>query len=158
MALFATLHDHRRSAARQALDVDATLRVDGRPLDALIANISASGCLFVCSEPLEVGDTVTIGIAGIARRRMQIVRALHSRYGAEFEAPLNQGEIDAAMAVPGQIVAFPKPMGLQSAGDEDRPIAAKLHRPMRLVIVAGLTAATWCALIPLLRAGWMMIR
>ena len=61
MALLATLYDSRRSDERQAADVGATIRVDGSPVDALIVNLSASGCLFVCSEPLEVGDTMSIG-------------------------------------------------------------------------------------------------
>ena len=154
MALLATLHDHRRAAERQALDADATLRIDGRPLDALIANISMSGCLFVCSERLDVGDTVTIGIAGIGRRRVQIVRALGARYGAEFEVPLDQVEIDAAVAEPGEVVvSFPMPIAEPSVGEEEPSRAGKLLPPVRLVVVVGLAVLSWWVLIAALRAA-----
>jgi hypothetical protein len=151
MALLATLHDHRRAAERQALDADATLRVDGRPLDALIANISASGCLFVCSTPLEIGDTMTIGIAGVGRRLARVVRAEGQRFGAAFDPPLLPAEIEAAVAVPGDtVVSFPLPIAA-FADDEAPPAVATVSPVMRLIVLAGLSAATWSAVVIALR-------
>ena len=152
MALLATLHDHERAAERQVLDADATLRVDGRPLDALIANISASGCLFVCAQPLAVGDTLTIGIAGIGRRPARIVRALDTRYGAEFEVPLTASDLSAALSAQREIVV-PFPIGIVSPeGENDAPPSASpLAVPSRIAIIAGLTVASWAALIALTR-------
>lgn len=152
MALLATLHDHRRSAERQALDVDATLRVEGRPLDALIVNISASGCLFICSEPLEVGDTATIGIAGIGRQGARVVRAVGTRFGAEFGIALTSAEIEAAVtASGGTVVSLPLPI-TGPLVDADEPPSARLAPTARLAIIVALATATWWALAAVLRA------
>ena len=143
MALLATLHDHRRAAERTPLDAEATLRVGGRPLDALIANISASGCLLICSEKLAIGDTMTIGIAGVGRREARIVRAEGQRCGAAFAAPLLRSEIDAVAAMPGDtIVSFPGT--LPPSREDGSPFPTHpMSRLTRLAVIAALTAATW---------------
>lgn len=153
MALLATLHDHRRADERQALDVDATLRVEGRPIDALIADISASGCLFVCEEVLNVDDTVTIGIAGVGRRQARVVRVQGCRFGAVFETALLRSEIDAVVAMPDDVmVSFPLPIATLP---EDPPLSATagLSLVLRLAVIAGLAAATWGAVILIIHGG-----
>lgn len=149
MALLATLQDYRRSEERRSTDADVTLRIDGRPLDALIANISVSGCLFVCAAPLEVGDAATIGIAGIGRRSARIVRAAGTRFGATFDTPLTPSEIEAAVAMPNEtVVSLSLPItGLLINADE--PSATRLPAAARLVITITLTAATWAVLAAL---------
>jgi hypothetical protein len=151
MAQPAPLHDHERAAERQVLDADATLRVGGRPVDALIANISTSGCLFVCADPLAVGDTLTIGIAGIGRRPARVVRALDTRYGAEFEVPLSPEDMEAAASAQREIVVpFPMTIVSPAADDDEVASAPALAVSTRMAIVAGLAVATWAVLIPVL--------
>lgn len=148
MALLATLHDHRRAAERQALEAGATLRVDGNPHDALIANISASGCLFVCERKLEVGDTVSVGIAGLGRRDARIVRTLDSRYGVEFVTPLLPSEIETAAAIPDETVIplFPWPV-IDRSFNVAETIASPLATPQtRLMIVVALVVSTWACI------------
>ena len=148
MAMLATLHEHRRAAERQASEAGATLRVDGDPYDVLIANISVSGCLFVCAQELEVGDTVTIGIAGVGRRDARIVRALDSRFGAEFNVPLLPSEVELAASIPAETVVslFPWPV-IDRSFDLDESANPLVTPKARLMILVGLVASTWAAIL-----------
>ena len=148
MALLATLYDPRRSDERQAADVSATIRVDGTPADALIVNLSASGCLFVCSEPLEVGDTMSIGIAGVGRRPVRIVRALGSRFGAEFEEPLTLVELRAAVSsTDDSVITFPLISPVSSHVAETVYQNEKYSYRVRLGIIIFLVVTSWIMLL-----------
>ena len=144
MALLATLYDPRRSDERQTADVGATIRVDGSPVDALIVNLSASGCLFVCSKPLEVGDTMSIGIAGVGRRPARIVRALGSRFGAEFEEPLTLVDLRTAVsATDDSVIAFPLIMPDVSPIEETSIQFEGYSHRMKLGIISCLVVMSW---------------
>lgn len=149
MALLATLHDHQRAAERQALEAGTTVRMDGNPYDAIIANISASGCLFVCEQTLQIGDTITIGIAGLGRRKARIVRTLETRFGAEFLTPLVPSEIETAGAVSDESVVslFPWPVVDCSRDDNQSFAISAVARQTRLMILAGLVASSWVIIL-----------
>ena len=147
MALLATLYDSRRSDERQAADVGATIRVDGSPVDALIVNLSASGCLFVCSEPFEVGDTMSIGIAGVGRRPARIVRALGSRFGAEFAEPLTVVELRTAVSASDEsVIAFPLVTPVSSDIEKTALHYEKYSYRVRQGIIASLVVTSWMML------------
>jgi hypothetical protein len=155
MALLAKLYDSGRGAERHALDADATLRAEDQvPVDVLVADLSTTGCLFVCAAPLAPGSEVTIGIAGVGRREATVVRALEQRYGCEFAVPLTPAEFAAAQNAPGgTIVNFPAWSPGASASDVDAPTAARLPGAVRLTVLAGVTAITWSAIIGVL--AWL---
>ena len=144
MALLATLHDPRRSDERQPTNVGATVRVDGNPIDALIVNLSASGCLFMCSEPLEVGDILSIGIAGIGRRQARIVRSLDTRFGAEFDQTLTSSEIQTAVAASDEsVISFPFFIANPLAHEQEIPINDKYSYRARLFIISLAAITSW---------------
>ena len=149
MALHAKLQEDARAADRHDLGADATLRaVDDSPLDILIANLSATGCLFVCSERLEVDGAVTIGIAGLGRLPARIVRAEGQRYGANFDRLLDAAELNAALALSDDtVIQFP--IGLLNVPivNNDLPPIAKLPLRTRAAVLAALTLGTWSAVL-----------
>ena len=147
MAMLAHLYDGR-AAERHALDADATLRgEDQLPIDILIADLSATGCLFVCAEELAPDAEITIGIAGIGRRQARIVRALGQRYGCEFAVALTEAEAATARtASGGTIVDFPV-WSHPSTEAEDLPSVAELSGRVRLAVLAGTTGAAWATVL-----------
>lgn len=147
MAMLAHLYDSGRAAERHALDADATLRgEDQLPIDILVADLSATGCLFVCAEELAPDAEITIGIAGVGRRQARIVRALGQRYGCAFAVALTEAEAAAARtASGGTIVDFP--VWPHPSTEEDLPSVAKLSGRVRLAVLAGVTAAGWSAVV-----------
>lgn len=144
MALLAQLYGSGRTAERHVIETDATLRHDDQvPVDVLVANLSTTGCLFVCAEPLLLDREITLGIAGLGRRPARIVRAEEQRYGCEFLIPLTEADVITASTTPsGTIVHFPNwPVSTETA--EDWPHVDKLAGPIRLAILIGATAAFW---------------
>jgi hypothetical protein len=149
MAMIAQLYSNGRAAERHPLDADATLRgEDQLPLDILIADLSATGCLFVCAETLALNADITIGIAGIGRHRATIVRSLGQRYGCEFSVALTDAETAAARAASGgTIIGFPVWSHAADTREDDLPSVAKLSPRARLLVMVGATAAAWTGLI-----------
>jgi hypothetical protein len=148
MAILATLHGDDRAADRHELDAKATLRPgQDTPLDILIANISATGCLFVCSTPLGVDDAISIGIAGLGRIPAQIVRAQDSRYGASFVIPLALSDIKNALALPiNTVVPFPIEI-VSSPVTDEASLVEKLSMRRRIVILIALVVVIWSVVV-----------
>lgn len=149
MAMLAQLYDNGRTAERHPLGADATLRGEDQvPVDILVADLSATGCLFVCTEDLAPDADITIGIAGVGRRQGRVVRAQGQRYGCEFAVQLTEAEIVAARSDPAStIVDFPAwshPLG--KAEDDSTP-GGKLAGPVRLAILIGATGIAWTAIL-----------
>ncbi len=151
--MFAKLYDGGRATERHAIDADATLRTEDQvPVDVLVANLSMTGCLFVCAAPLDLGSDVTIGISGLGRRQVRIVRAMDQRYGCEFLEPLSEADIAAVVDAPGStIVPYPAWPLVTVADGQEPPSAARLPGVVRLAILGGGTLGVWWAAIALLR-------
>lgn len=151
MALLAQLYSSGRTAERHVIEADATLRShDQAPVDVLVADLSTTGCLLVCAEPLALDCEITLGITGLGRRKARVVRALDHRYGCEFLAALTDTEVAAALTTPnGTIVHFPI-WPLDTASDEDLPCVDKLPGPIRLAVIIGATMAGWSTMIALI--------
>jgi len=149
MAMLAQLYDNGRAAERHALDADATLRGEDQvPVDILVADLSATGCLFVCVEEFAPDAEITIGIAGVGRRQAKIVRVMGSRYGCEFVTALTDLEIGTARTAPGgTIVDFPAWSGAVASDEIDLRDTAKLSGGIRLALLAGVTVIGWSVVI-----------
>lgn len=149
MALLAQLYGSGRAAERHVIDADATLRNHDRlPVDVLVADLSTTGCLFVCDEPLDIGAEITIGITGLGRRQARVMRALDQRYGCEFLVPLTQANVAAALKSPSGTIVHFSAWPLPGPGEEEGvPRVAKLPGPVRLAVLVGATIASWSAII-----------
>ena len=149
MPWLASLHDDSRSAERHSTGADATLRIaEQYPVDVLIANLSTTGCLFLCQSPIEVEAVVSIGIAGLGRLPARIVRAEGTRYGAEFIVPLTAATISTALAGPSDsVIPFPLWAPTMIVSTDDAPASDKLPMATRVAIVSGLALVSWIGLI-----------
>ena len=152
MLWLASLHDDSRSATRHPLDAAGTLRASEQPVDILIANVSATGCLFLCSEQLEVEAAVSIGIAGLGRLQARIVRAEGTRYGAEFTTTVADSALSAALAkTSGAVVPFPLWAPTTVVFDEDVPDVEKLPRAARVAFASTIVIVSWVGLVGALK-------
>lgn len=76
-------------ASREALFLGATFQVAGRPGTGRIRNISPTGALLETSEPLRVGDVITISFRGVSEARAVVKRSTPKGFGIRFEADIN---------------------------------------------------------------------
>ena len=145
MPLLAHLHSDDRLANRYDVDAEATLRTtDDHPIDILVANLSSTGCLFVCSSLLHVDDVVTIGIAGFGRMRARIARAEQPRYGALFMTALAESEVSVRSVDPvSTVIPFSDANPFQPVIHEAPPLVAKLSGAARVAIIFGAAVASW---------------
>lgn len=149
MPLLAKLHDNGRTAERHQVDADATLRTTvNSPFDVLIADLSKTGCLFICAELLELNALVTIGIGGIGMVQARIVRGEGQRYGAVFTAPLTNEAVAAALALPSDtIIAFPLWTADSAVYKKNLHKTIKLSGTVRVAVVMSLVIIGWATFI-----------
>lgn len=78
-----------RTAERRATDAPSTMRADGgAPVDVVVLDISRSGVRIVTDATLEVGQEITIGLAGAGVTRAYVTWARNGEYGCAFERPM----------------------------------------------------------------------
>lgn len=78
-----------RTAERRATDAPSTMRTDGRaPVDVVVLDISRSGVRIVTDAQLEVGQEITIGLAGAGVTRAYVTWGRNGEYGCAFERPM----------------------------------------------------------------------
>jgi hypothetical protein len=78
-----------RAAERRPTDAPSTMRADnGGPIDVVVLDISRSGVRIETDAELEVGQGITIGLAGAGVTRAYVAWAQGSEYGCAFERPI----------------------------------------------------------------------
>ena len=78
-----------RIAERRATDAPSTMRADGgAPVDVVVLDISRSGVRIVTDAVLEVGQEITIGLAGAGVTRAYVTWGRNGEYGCAFERPM----------------------------------------------------------------------
>lgn len=150
MTHIAKLYLSGRSGERQAIDADATFRrSDQTPLDVQVTDLSFTGCRIECGNHLPFDEPITIGFAGIGQCPGRIVWAAGHQHGCQFDSPLTQEELAAALKAPINTVAAlstdrPTP---STAGDELSDRETRLSPVTRLMIVVGVAAGLWVPII-----------
>ncbi|WP_445192446.1 PilZ domain-containing protein [Sphingomonas sp. Tas61C01] len=147
MALAAKLYRDERTADRQPVSLDATLRKpDQRPVDILIEDLSAGGFRMTTIEALSLGDAISVGISGIGRREARVVRRSGSSYGCEFDAAVAVAEIERAQTVETIVHADFGTVPAGIAGDPALDPFEQRIRRLRGPILAVATVAPWVAI------------
>jgi len=78
-----------RAAERRATDAPSTMRADGcTPVDVIVLDISRSGVRIMTDAALEIGQEITIGLAGAGVTRAFVTWAREGEYGCAFERPI----------------------------------------------------------------------
>jgi hypothetical protein len=136
----------------------STLRLNGTaPIDVVVVDVSESGVRIVTNADLEIGQEISIGLAGAGSSRAYVVWRRADHYGCAFERPI--GPEGAARAFSrGSIVhlgaqpAEPQPAPQASASADYLRDLYVQHLPWKLpldaiiaslVIIGGLAALCW---------------
>ena len=78
-----------RTAERRATGAPSTMRADGcTPVDVVVLDISRSGVRIMTDAVLEIGQEITIGLAGAGVTRAFVTWARDGEYGCAFERPI----------------------------------------------------------------------
>jgi hypothetical protein len=78
-----------RSAERRATEAPSTMRADGyTPVDVVVLDISRSGVRIQTDAALDIGQEITIGLAGAGVTHAFVAWARNGEYGCAFERPI----------------------------------------------------------------------
>ena len=78
-----------RTAERRTTGAPSTMRADGcTPVDVVVLDISRSGVRIMTDAVLEIGQEITIGLAGAGVTRAYVAWARDGEYGCAFERPI----------------------------------------------------------------------
>jgi hypothetical protein len=78
-----------RTAERRSTDAPSTMRADnGAPIDVVVLDLSRSGVRIQTDAELEIGQEITIGLAGAGVTRAYVAWGQGGEYGCAFERPM----------------------------------------------------------------------
>jgi hypothetical protein len=146
MAIAALLivEDKVPRADRIVREVDATVRVaHSGAHDALVMNLSVSGCLVDTSIDIVEGDTVSIGINGLGMISGEVIRRKGHTYGLRFSSPLSNAEIAEAGRHDVVVLFRPEP---EAAFETSMPNPDRWSRRARLSILLAASGLTWAVI------------
>jgi len=137
----------------------STLRLSGTaPIDVVVVDVSESGVRIVTNADLDIGQEISIGLAGAGSSRAYVVWRRDDHYGCAFERPL--GPEGAALAFSRSAIVHlgtpaEAPAGAASGGDYLRDLYAQ-HRPWKLppdaimatLVIIGIAVATCWRFFP----------
>lgn len=115
-----------RRASRRAARAPSTLRVDGvGPIDVMVHDISETGIRFATPTRLQVGDEVSIGLAGFGSTRARVAWARDDTFGCTFAAPID-AEAAAGAFTAGTVVRLGRSEAPPVGGARPVSIAAQV--------------------------------
>jgi hypothetical protein len=126
----------RRGAIRFDVATESTLRgVDGRPLDVMVEDFSATGFRFAAKVALPVDTLISLGLSGAGARLASIVWRDGEQHGCMFLEPLTPGEMTRAFqsgeARVADIAAALSARSAAAASEEPAPSELEPESPER---------------------------
>lgn len=132
----------RRSDDRTRIARTAVLRLDGTSHGIRVEDLTRDGCKITTDVELEIGQTVTLGFAGVGRTQAEVIWCDAESYGCIFEEPLPPGAVTAATRNNVDHFAGPEAMV--------EPLSAsdvKWSPRSQMLIILGAASLLWLALI-----------
>lgn len=126
-----------RIAERRPAMAPSTMRADGAmPVDVMVIDVSASGVRISTAFQLEVGQEISIGLAGAGSTRAFVAWKRDNEYGCKFERPL-EADGEARAFSRSQVVHLGRiaPINQQDGHDDLRELWQQ-HRPWKLPLDA----------------------
>jgi hypothetical protein len=143
-----------RTAERRPAMAASTMRAHGTtPIDVLVIDVSATGIRIATAIDLEIGQEISIGLAGAGATRAYVAWKSGDQYGCQFEKPL-EPEGDARAFSRGQVVH----LGRSEVAQPERDLRELYtrHRPWKLPLDAILVIVIELGLIG--AAIWWLFR
>jgi hypothetical protein len=151
MALLAKVVLTQRAHARRQVGLDGTLRIEGKPHDIVIKDLSVSGCCATTSVDLRPGDCVMISSPANLFRKAKVIWARNGDVGFMFTRPLTAAEV--AIAKPADtVIQFPATDFCdppQWRVDRSDLTPEKWPIGLRVATILGLSFALWFVIIVL---------
>ena len=139
-----------RTAERRATAAPSTMRADGcTPVDVVVLDLSRSGVRIMTDAMLEVGQEITIGLAGAGVTRAFVTWGRDGEYGCAFERPIAaEDEALAFSHAPVQRLGVHSSLTPSSDGEDYLRELYRHHRiwavPWDAVLMlAAMLALTW---------------
>ncbi|WP_404712787.1 PilZ domain-containing protein [Sphingomonas sp. MMS24-J13] len=139
-----------RIAERRPAMAPSTMRADGAmPVDVMVIDVSATGVRISTAFELDVGQEISIGLAGAGSTRAFVAWKRDNEYGCKFERPLEaEGEARAFSRSPVVHLGRVAPVKQQGGHDDLRELWQQ-HRPWKIpldavfvfIVELGLAAA-----------------
>lgn len=143
------LLDEAFRADREARDIDATVRSGSSgTYDALVRNLSVSGCLVEVQADLVEGDGLSIGVNGLGIVRAIVARRDGMAYGLSFLDELSAAQVVEAGRFD-TVVSLRPNQG--PALETTMPDPARWSRRRRASIIAGAAVIGWAGIAMALR-------
>ena len=138
----------RRGADRRTCTLSFVAAEGAETVPVLVLDLSRTGMRLWSAAVLERGDRLDVVIPEVGQLSARIVRRKavqgQYQYGAEFDTPITQGAISAALlAAP--VLADPAPDRPLSVRPAAGDAPEKFSRRVRVAIFAGLGLASWAA-------------
>jgi hypothetical protein len=113
------------------------MRADGAmPVDVMVIDVSATGVRISTAYLLEVGQEISIGLAGAGSTRAFVAWKRDNEYGCRFERPLEaDGEARAFSRSPVVHLGRIAPVEQQGGHDDLRDLWLQ-HRPWKIPLDA----------------------
>lgn len=128
-----------RSAERRDIAEESTLRLEDRPCNVAVFNLSATGCLVRADVPLSPGLQVRIGLPGVGAFGADVVRIDGARAGCRFHHPLSPAQLERAFKSEVVIDGAWKPEPGGSPFDANGELSARA----KMAVVVGLSCGLW---------------
>lgn len=141
--------DAAERANRRSLSADATVRDSRRtPNDALVHNLSVTGCLVATDAELTLGGSLFVGIPGIGVMPAHVTRIDGRLYGCAFKTPISQTMVDAALNTSSvvKLTVVEADFTRVDSHQSSMPMPDRWARRTRLVVIVGISAALWAGL------------
>ena len=152
MGVLAHLSVLDRYSPRREVQIDGTIRHSDAPIDVTITDLSETGFGAVLHDlPLEAGASVVIGTHSLGVRKARVIWSDGFRHGFEFVVPLRTADVVEAKAAD-NVVAIIEPSNQEAIFEPPypEPEVAKWPGWIRVLLILGVAAAGWAALIIIL--------
>ncbi|WP_294394444.1 PilZ domain-containing protein [uncultured Sphingomonas sp.] len=109
-----------RGARRRSTRAASTIRITGAgPIDVMVLDVSSTGVRILTPEPLDIGQEISIGLAGAGLTRAFVAWAEGEQYGCAFEAPIAQDVASRAFSKTAVVRLGQRQAAAQAAGSSD---------------------------------------
>lgn len=151
------MRDARRAARREA-KAASTLRAAGpQAIDVHVLDLSETGIRIAADVALEVGQEISIGLAGVGARRAYVAWARGTEYGCAFGTALAPEEAAKAFAT-ASVIAIGGPAAPSGGAIDNAQLKALYadHRTWALPLDAVVVGAAFLILFGI--AFWDLVR
>lgn len=148
MYVEAKVYRTRRAGERFDTEARSTLRSGASaPIDVVVDQVSRSGCHIVTAETVDVGEIITLGIAGLGRVEALVVRRTPSGYGCAFISHVPESLL-REVGVESPVLAIGAEAGRSVYDPEiEPPDIEKYPVRTRFLVIVGFCVLSWICII-----------